>query len=81
MKLKILALVFIALVAIMAFSGCAQQACPKDAKICPDGTVVGRNPNNCQEFNPCPEGINPNDIPMPTIAQDSITEEPPELPL
>lgn len=32
-----------------------QTACRKDAKICPDGQTVTRNPDlNC-DFNPCPE--------------------------
>lgn len=31
------------------------KACTKDAKICPDGQTVSRNPElNC-EFNPCPK--------------------------
>lgn len=33
------------------------RACTMEAKMCPDGTGVGRNPNlNC-EFDPCPEKI------------------------
>jgi hypothetical protein len=28
--------------------------CTKDAKACPDGTSVGRNPKNNCEFDPCP---------------------------
>jgi|CXWL01.1.fsa_nt_gi hypothetical protein len=28
--------------------------CTKEAKVCPDGEVVGRNPNNNCEFDPCP---------------------------
>lgn len=32
----------------------APQACPEDAKVCPDGSTVGRDPlNNC-EFYECP---------------------------
>ncbi len=37
--------------------GCMQQepvACTADAKICPDGSAVGRNPENNCEFDPCP---------------------------
>ena len=36
--------------------GCAgPKACTEDARVCPDGTSVARNPDlNC-EFNPCPE--------------------------
>jgi hypothetical protein len=29
-------------------------ACTKDAKICPDGTTVGRSGPDC-EFDPCPD--------------------------
>jgi hypothetical protein len=29
-------------------------ACTQDAKICPDGTGVGRDPTNNCEFKPCP---------------------------
>ncbi len=46
---------------IMLAAGCAQQgnggnttACPADAKICPDGTAVGRVGPDC-EFAPCPQ--------------------------
>jgi len=31
--------------------------CSKDAKICPDGTTVGRNLENNCEFNPCPTNV------------------------
>ena len=44
------------LVFAIALSGCIQQpaACTEEAKACPDGTTVGRNPAlNC-EFDPCP---------------------------
>ena len=30
------------------------QGCTKDAYICPDGSTVGRDPNNNCEFRPCP---------------------------
>jgi len=51
---KLLLVGFLALALIL--SGCVQpQACTEEAKICPDGTVVGRNPAlNC-EFDPCPQ--------------------------
>ena len=32
---------------------CQWQPCTKDAKVCPDGTVVGRDPANNCEFFPC----------------------------
>jgi hypothetical protein len=31
------------------------QACTKEAFICPDGSAVGRDPNNNCEFPPCPD--------------------------
>ena len=31
------------------------MACTKEAKQCPDGSVVGRNPKNNCEFNSCPK--------------------------
>lgn len=31
------------------------EVCPMDAKVCPDGSTVGRDPDNCEEFLPCPE--------------------------
>ena len=46
------------LVSIILISGCIRlpQACKLDAKVCPDGTSVGRDPSskNCEEFYPCP---------------------------
>ncbi|MDD1677799.1 MAG: hypothetical protein LUO93_01260 [Methanomicrobiales archaeon] len=45
------------LIVVALSSGCVQQsppvACTADAKICPDGTAVGRVPPDC-EFAPCP---------------------------
>jgi hypothetical protein len=40
--------------------GCTSQptsqiACTMEAKACPDGSSVGRNPEKNCEFNPCPE--------------------------
>ncbi|MCY1060414.1 hypothetical protein [Nannocystis sp. SCPEA4] len=32
----------------------APQACTKEAKVCPDGSIVGRTGPSC-EFAPCPE--------------------------
>ncbi len=41
---------------IIFLSGCVQEpvACTQDAKLCPDGTYVGRVPPDC-EFAPCPK--------------------------
>jgi len=82
MNLKLTAIALIAIVALVAFSGCAKQACQADAKICPDGTTVARNPNNNCEFDPCPDEVNSSDIPMPNLNEiEGTEEEPPELPL
>ena len=47
---------------ISCFNDCPQnipKACTAEAKLCPDGASVGRNPlKNC-EFNPCPSEIKP----------------------
>lgn len=32
----------------------AQESCQEDAKVCPNGEVVERNPAIGCEFNPCP---------------------------
>ncbi len=51
----------IALFLIILFSGCVDQnkpiACTEEAKICPDGSAVGRVPPDC-EFAPCPSETN-----------------------
>lgn len=40
--------------AILLISGCSNLVgCSKEAKICPDGSTVGRHGLNC-EFSPCP---------------------------
>lgn len=45
------------------FAGCATktpviQACTEEAKVCPDGSAVGRTQPNC-EFAPCPVADTP----------------------
>jgi hypothetical protein len=48
---------FLFIVASMALGGCAQTpdiACTMDAKACPDGSYVGRDPAKNCEFRPCP---------------------------
>jgi len=51
--------VFGLIIAGVILSGCTQQpkACIAEAKICPDGTSVGRSGPNC-EFAPCPAAKN-----------------------
>ena len=48
--------------------------CTTDAKLCPDGSAVGRMPPNC-EFAPCPDGTNTETAPEPTIVQEGISIE------
>ncbi|MBW2981135.1 hypothetical protein KY360_06995 [Candidatus Woesearchaeota archaeon] len=44
----------IILLCLILISGCVQRvACTEDAKICPDGSAVGRIPPDC-EFEACP---------------------------
>jgi hypothetical protein len=61
-------------IVIIFFSACAQKptACTEEAKICPDGSAVGRIPPDC-EFAECPEV--PEDITEPeTTIEESISE-------
>jgi hypothetical protein len=52
--------IILSLFLIILFSGCIKQnnpiACTEEAKICPDGTAVGRIPPDC-DFAPCPYTI------------------------
>ncbi|MBN2066964.1 MAG: hypothetical protein JW744_00670 [Candidatus Diapherotrites archaeon] len=68
-KIAILSILSIALIALL---GCVEEgACTEEAKVCPDGSTVGRNPAlNC-EFDPCPECVGEGGT-IPVIA------EPPE---
>ena len=46
------------LISLLIISGCSQinpTGCTEDARVCPDGSVVVRDPNNNCEFDPCPE--------------------------
>jgi hypothetical protein len=82
MELKVIAIILIGMIAITAFSGCTQPtACTEEAKICPDGSAVGRTGPNC-EFAQCPatgSGADSGSIPMPTDTGEDGA--PPELPL
>ncbi len=57
MKNKIL--IGIIIFSLVFIVSCAQKpvACPADAKLCPDGSAVGRVAPNC-EFAPCPQSNN-----------------------
>ena len=52
--------IFIGLIFLMFAVACTnvnnvEEACVKDAKICPDGSTVGRDQKNNCEFSACPE--------------------------
>ncbi len=56
MKRTILILtLLLAIVAISCTKTPVQKVCTLDAKVCPDGSAVGRDPNNNCEFAACPE--------------------------
>jgi len=54
-------LILLSLAALFLSAGCAQtnppKACTEEARLCPDGTAVGRVGPNC-EFAPCPNMTN-----------------------
>jgi hypothetical protein len=59
-KSFVMAFVLFTIILLLLTAGCVQEevvpiACTEEAKICPDGTTVGRLPPNC-EFAPCPSG-------------------------
>lgn len=50
---------FLFVILLILISGCADQkplACTEEAKVCPDGSAVGRTAPNC-EFAACPSAI------------------------
>jgi len=58
-----IAYVWLAIIFLFIDSNCAKKiktndtievACALDAKLCPDGSSVGRDPYNNCEFEPCP---------------------------
>jgi len=56
-------IIFVGFMMVMVFAlGCVKQevACPADARLCPDGSAVGRTGPNC-EFAACPGGQNQQD--------------------
>ncbi len=55
--LGILAIIaFAAILALSISPGNGPIACTMEAKMCPDGSYVGRNAQNNCEFDPCPDG-------------------------
>ena len=52
--MKTKAFLIISILLVIVITSCApKQGCTADAKICPDGSAVGRNPENNCEFDPC----------------------------
>ncbi len=51
----ILVIVIVFLIGAYFFQKGIQIACTMEAKICPDGSAVGRNASNNCEFDTCPE--------------------------
>jgi hypothetical protein len=49
----IIVLVILVVAVVASFQGSRTTACTEEAKVCPDGSTVGRVPPNC-EFAPCP---------------------------
>ena len=77
------------ILAVIFLAGCTQQpvACTADAKLCPDGSSVGRVAPNC-EFAPCPqapackaEGQTIPVIPNPPVCCTGLTLIPPKTQL
>jgi len=57
MEGKVLAVICL-LAAAIALSGCLEPAaCTEEAKMCPDGSFVSRNPELGCRFDPCPEPV------------------------
>ncbi len=51
-----------------------QRGCTMEAKLCPDGSAVGRSGPNC-EFAPCPEGLGTNEpVPPDTETPGCVLE-------
>jgi len=47
----------VVIIACILLAGCTQNACTLEAKLCADGSAVGRNSDNNCEFDPCPNDI------------------------
>jgi len=54
----LIAIIFVISFVLINWSPNNNVACTMDAKQCPDGSFVGRNPNNNCNFYPCPESNN-----------------------
>lgn len=57
-RLAVLAIVMLCFAAPAQALWAGMPACAKDAKVCPDGSSVGRGGSNC-EFAPCPGETTP----------------------
>ncbi|MFH1448028.1 MAG: hypothetical protein ABIG39_04135 [Candidatus Micrarchaeota archaeon] len=54
MKLTHLLIVLVFGLGLLGCTGNEPRACTMEAKVCPDGSAVGRNVSNNCEFDPCP---------------------------
>lgn len=72
-KIFMLLTLLVAILAVACTKAPEQIACTADAKICPDGTAVGRDPNHNCEFPSCPKPEqNPDDKPIPVEPDGGI---------
>jgi outer membrane lipoprotein-sorting protein len=76
---------FFLLVLVVVLFGCSQKqpvndakACSEDAKECPDGSFVSRNPDLDCEFNPCPSSSVPSSS---AAAEKPVEKESTNIPI
>ncbi len=62
------------LINLVFLSGCDKLECTEEAKVCPDGSTVGRNQLRACEFDPCPEGFEDFDDPKTTLSSSEMEE-------
>ena len=80
MKAGVITLIIVIILAILIggflFLQSEKVSCKKDARVCPDGSIVGRNPSseNCEEFYPCPVLNNSNNQSNITQNQTNQTQ-------
>ncbi len=57
MKLSHLFIVLVLAFGIFGCAGSGPKACTMEAKLCPDGSAIGRNSSNNCAFDPCPASV------------------------
>ncbi|MBU1199860.1 MAG: hypothetical protein KKF46_07725 [Nanoarchaeota archaeon] len=78
MKKTMIITITICLIALFLIVGCKEEAdndnepvaCTADAKVCPDGSAVGRDPDNNCEFPACPENVETETPEQPIVGGD-----------